>query len=565
MDTPGYHHLLLVLCLVHSSLASFCGPAAIPFSFEALPSGQPVLGCARPTCFGWTAEGKPAASPATFYRVNKKPDGYFRKAAADARPSAVNSSDADSFRPQTAQCAATFEGEQCPSEYSWVGGIGPMVNVSALPLALQCCKYEPLKLSSDRGVAVVNPGQIVFGGEVLSGKRQYAFDYVSDVVKHNKADGSVSYDVSIRRLACLPYPSEMSIGVEEVVNEEIIRRFAKANKSDKSKAFQAPTQLASNAIVDNNIGVGGPDVAPQVGGTADRVVLQQVGESVQTVEGPFVAESNAEVPQGLLQPAAPPAQAAVPASDFGSGGYGSGGYGSGGYGSGGSGGYGSGGYGGGGSGGGGGGSGFLCFTADTLVRTANGANKRMDELKIGEWVLSANRTQLVYTVVESWIHRVPQQLAEFQKIEMDDGKVVKLTAKHFIYKTKCSGNSNIVPFSQVSLQPVYAEKVEVGDCLYVLQGSNFVERRVKGVSTVQEQGIYAPMTGNGDIVVDDVFASCYTILNSKVMQQTYFSSMQNLMSALWSGQQEKMDLPFGTSILASLMEHVLPKHIYSIL
>ena len=35
----------------------------------------------------------------------------------------------------------------------------------------------------DRGVAVVRPGQIVYGGEVLHKDRQYSFDYISNIEK----------------------------------------------------------------------------------------------------------------------------------------------------------------------------------------------------------------------------------------------------------------------------------------------------------------------------------------------------------------------------------------------
>lgn len=86
-----------------------------------------------------------------------------------------------------------------------------MVNVSGLPLAVQCCEYEPLRNSTDRGIAVVNPGQIVIGGEILNNDRLHAFDYISDISKHTKPDGTVYYEVAVRRLACIPHPSEFSV------------------------------------------------------------------------------------------------------------------------------------------------------------------------------------------------------------------------------------------------------------------------------------------------------------------------------------------------------------------
>ena len=54
---------------------------------------------------------------------------------------------------------------------------------------LQCCTYEKLVLAEDRGIVIVNSGQIIVGGEVMKDGRQYAFDYISDIVKHIKPDG----------------------------------------------------------------------------------------------------------------------------------------------------------------------------------------------------------------------------------------------------------------------------------------------------------------------------------------------------------------------------------------
>uniref|UniRef100_A0A915CJY0 Uncharacterized protein n=1 Tax=Parascaris univalens TaxID=6257 RepID=A0A915CJY0_PARUN len=80
-DMIFIRELILIIVTISRPLrGSFCGESAIPFSFEALPDGQPVLGCARPTCFGWNADGKPFSQNAQFYSVNKIADGFMRKA-----------------------------------------------------------------------------------------------------------------------------------------------------------------------------------------------------------------------------------------------------------------------------------------------------------------------------------------------------------------------------------------------------------------------------------------------------------------------------------------------------
>lgn len=85
------------------------------------------------------------------------------------------------------------------------------IHFTMFRIAIQCCEYAPLVNSTDRGIAVVNPGQIVIGGEILSGERLYAFDYIKDVTKHTKSDGTVSYEVAVRRMACVPHPNEFTV------------------------------------------------------------------------------------------------------------------------------------------------------------------------------------------------------------------------------------------------------------------------------------------------------------------------------------------------------------------
>ncbi len=103
------------------------------------------------------------------------------------------------------KCSSTFESQKCGKPREWVGGIAASINASSMPVELMCCEYEPLKLATDRGVAVIRAGQIVLGGEVLDSggikgkkavKRQFAFDYISDVVKRlGKEDGKCVFSL----------------------------------------------------------------------------------------------------------------------------------------------------------------------------------------------------------------------------------------------------------------------------------------------------------------------------------------------------------------------------------
>ncbi|GMS82860.1 hypothetical protein PENTCL1PPCAC_5035, partial [Pristionchus entomophagus] len=75
---------------------------------------------------------------------------------------------------------------------------------------------------------------------------------------------------------------------------------------------------------------------------------------------------------------------------------------------------------------------------DMTVRLMNGTNKRMDELSTEDWVLAANDLTMEYVRVESWLHRVSTQEAEFNEFATEDGRTIKLTDKHYIFQGDCS-------------------------------------------------------------------------------------------------------------------------------
>ena len=386
----------------------------------------------------------------------------------------------------------------------------------------------------------------------MNGERQYAFDYISDVVKHTTPEGKITYDVSIRRLPCLPYPPEFSVSVDDAVKDEVLKRFSKAvrvqSNSKAAKAHQANllnvadneivnagAQLAANAIQTN------ANVPP----AADIAVGAQGG---QVIEGPFIAEPDAiietanavppgeqaiqglelpegQVPQNVIND---PSSSYYPICTPG-------------------------------------GTGFFCFSADTLVQLSSGKVKRMDELSTNDWVLSANNERLVYSKVESWIHRMPEVNADFIKFTLEDGKVLKITNKHFIYRGDCSNAGNYTDFSTASNDMVYAEEVEESDCLFVQQNNRLIERRITQIDYVKEKGIYAPMTSNTNIMVNDIHASCFNIIKNKEMQTSLALHLKwwasSLIGEFFGGKSEEaeeIELVPGMQTLVKILTHIVP-------
>lgn len=164
---------------------------------------------------------------------------------------------------------------------------------------------------------------------------------------------------------------------------------------------------------------------------------------------------------------------------------------------------------------------------------------------------------------------MPKLKAEFIKIELSDGKSLKITSKHYIYKSECTHENKVVPVDQMNHIPVFAEKVEIGDCLYVLsadQPHTFEQRRVQTIDIVEEVGIYAPMTSTTNIIVNDIYASCYNVVNNQVMYDFFTQDIQNIPSIgsiFGESVENEVDLPLGTRLIIGLMKYVLPNNIYS--
>ena len=107
----------LLLALFSPISSATCGGSGIPFRFEVLPSGTPVLGCAIPQCFGADAGGRNILHDSKFNPGPDGEDGFFR----DGDMQRIRSRFGDSPA-QQADCPAGFDSTSCANPLTWVGG-----------------------------------------------------------------------------------------------------------------------------------------------------------------------------------------------------------------------------------------------------------------------------------------------------------------------------------------------------------------------------------------------------------------------------------------------------------
>ncbi|WKY14548.1 hypothetical protein Q1695_000241 [Nippostrongylus brasiliensis] len=211
---------------------------------------------------------------------------------------------------------------------------------------------------------------------------------------------------------------------------------------------------------------------------------------------------------------------------------------------------------------GGGGGGGGCFSTDTWVTTPNG-KKRMDQLKVGDFILTANSTAAYFAPMSLWIHREPDVVMKFVTIMTDYGKMLALTPRHLIFRTDCEEYyddrvDNLPPNSQA----VYAEELHVGDCVFLLYKNKFRLQKLMDISITSRRGVFSPLTPNGRIIVNDMLASCYSDVNEATLQTTYFSVLTSIRKRLYgflgSWIDSSVDLPYGSDFSMELLRLIVP-------
>ena len=101
-----------------------------------------------------------------------------------------------------------------------------------------------------------------------------------------------------------------------------------------------------------------------------------------------------------------------------------------------------------------------------------------------------------------------------------------------------------------SFQPVFASRVKQGDFVLVRNENGMVKDKVVNVTSELLTGYYSPLTTQGNIVVQNILASCYSSFESQKLQHfafapfRWFHSARNWLSFMNLGQSPKMNLEY---------------------
>ncbi|KAK3578793.1 hypothetical protein CHS0354_030209 [Potamilus streckersoni] len=164
-----------------------------------------------------------------------------------------------------------------------------------------------------------------------------------------------------------------------------------------------------------------------------------------------------------------------------------------------------------------------CFPGSSLIQTEAGV-KSMAEISVRDRVLSMSDNGILeFSEVIALMDLDRSAYGRFFILETENGRRISLTGKHLIYISR----NNYTSTSLDSLEVIYADDVNVGDSLVTDENTDALKfSKVVNISVDTRQGIYAPLTKHGTIVVDGVVASCYAYINNNDVAHFVFAPLR---------------------------------------
>jgi hypothetical protein len=144
-----------------------------------------------------------------------------------------------------------------------------------------------------------------------------------------------------------------------------------------------------------------------------------------------------------------------------------------------------------------------CFPSDATVEVLDVGKIQLSSVKIGQQVrVIDEKNQISYSPIIAFLHRELDEQAAYKRIRTKN-TVIELSARHLIERQ----NDGFV----------WAEKLEKGDKILVLSSKHANKtnwEEIINIDEVDKQGLMAPLTEQGTIIVNNVHTSCYAIVKS---------------------------------------------------
>ena len=200
---------------------------------------------------------------------------------------------------------------------------------------------------------------------------------------------------------------------------------------------------------------------------------------------------------------------------------------------------------------------------------SDGSRRQMSDLTVGDSVLSVDADgNFEFSPVILFLDRAPEETRQFYVIKTASGHTVTLTPSHLIYAKFSDEEDEDSEVTSSDFTSSYASDVREGDFVLVMgPGGSLVPSRVISVETIVDSGVYAPLTARGNLVVDDVLASCYAQIDSQETAHWAFAPMRllwslNLLPTDQVSTAQHIGIHWFADKLYSVAEQVMPNRLW---
>ncbi|CAB1322387.1 unnamed protein product [Coregonus sp. 'balchen'] len=155
-----------------------------------------------------------------------------------------------------------------------------------------------------------------------------------------------------------------------------------------------------------------------------------------------------------------------------------------------------------------------CFPAHATVLASDGTRKTMAELRLGDRVLAVDAAgRPTFSEVLLWLDRRSGSRERYLLLDTEGSEEpLYITPDHVLFIAPDNATTTALA-SDARRVPVFAKDVLPGHLVYLhIPSTGSLEaKRVTEVSEAESLGAYAPLTVEGNLVVDGRLVSCYTL------------------------------------------------------
>ena len=181
----------------------------------------------------------------------------------------------------------------------------------------------------------------------------------------------------------------------------------------------------------------------------------------------------------------------------------------------------------------------VCFPASAQVQLVSGGSRAVSNLKAYDQLLTLGLDRSGKKVTKAkaspfytYLHFEKEATSEFFVLKCENGLELSISGAHLLFKRNAEGKVS---------RAIMAKNIEIGDNLLHMNENKVIENvKVLGIEIKTLQGVFAPLTKSGTLIVDGFLVSCYAHVDSHIQAHASMAPLR-----LWYQLNSKIGKPAG--------------------